>query len=194
MDIKLIFALAALATILIAIVPYVLDILRGRTKPHIYTWLVWTVTGGIGVAALLHGNGGYPLISMSVGTLICFTVFLLSFKYGTRDITLGDTLALLTCAAAVFVWVGLNHPLWSVIIGVSIDIIAYWPTVRKTFNEPWSESLFPWFLWILAPAFSLLGLSSYNVFTLILYVPVLIVNIAFVVFCVLRRKTIPRPA
>jgi hypothetical protein len=193
MDIKLLSALVVACMLTAAIVPYVLDTLKGKTKPHLYTWLVWCVTGVIGTAALVYGGGGYPVYTMALGTAFCVLVFLLSFKYGTHNITVSDTLALIVCGVAIFIWLGLNNPLWSAVLGITIDIVAYWPTLRKTYAEPWSESLSSWFLWVLTPIFSILALDAYNVFTLINYVPISSINILFIALCLVRRKAIPKP-
>ena len=194
MDLKLLSAIIVACMLVAAVVPYVLDIFKGKTKPHLYTWLVWTVTGAIGTGALIYGGGGYPVYTMALGTAICGLIFLLSFTYGTRNITLSDTLALIVCAIAIFIWVGLNNPLWSAILGITIDIVAYWPTIRKTYGEPWSESLSSWILWILTPAFSVLALDAYNIYTLINYLPIFSVNLVFLALCLMRRKIVQKPA
>jgi|CXWL01.1.fsa_nt_gi hypothetical protein len=193
MDTKLLFALVAFALMVAAIVPYVLDTFKGKTKPHVYTWLIWTVTGGIATAAYIHGDGGYPAITSAIGTLFCVFVFLISFKYGTKNITVSDTIALIIAGLAIFMWVGLNNPLASVILGVSIDLIGYWPTIRKTYGEPWSEPLISWLLWTLIPLFSVLALNSYNIFTLLNPLPIAAINMAFILFFLIRRKSIPKP-
>ena len=37
---------------------YIATILQGKTRPHLFTWLVWTILGGIGFAAMVHDNAG----------------------------------------------------------------------------------------------------------------------------------------
>lgn len=193
MDFKLFFALVAVATMIAAIVPYVIDTFQGKTKPHLYTWLIWSVTGCIVTAGYMYGQGGYPVVTSAIGTVFCIFVFIISFKYGTRNITASDTVALLVAGVAVFMWIGLNNPLLSILLGVSIDLIGYWPTFRKTYIEPWSESLVSWALWIATPLFSVLALSSYNIYTLAGALPICAINIAFLVFCLLRRRAVPKP-
>ena len=194
MDTKIIFALVALVLIVAASVPYIVDMLKGKTKPHLYTWLVWSITTGIAAAGVFYGNGGYPALTTGVGAALSFIIFFLSFKYGTKDITTGDKLALGFCLVAILIWVGLHNPLGSVVLAAAIDIAAYWPTVRKTYTAPWSEPLFSWALWIATPFFSILALSAYNIFTLVNYVPIIVVNIAFLALCLIRRKVVPKPA
>ena len=35
----------------VAALPYLRDVLQGKTKPRVVTWLVWTVLSGIAAAA-----------------------------------------------------------------------------------------------------------------------------------------------
>lgn len=193
MDIKLTFSLIVLVIITVAGVDYVRAILKRTTKPHVYTWLVWSITTGIAALGVFYGHGGYPALTTAVGSAISFIIFFLSIKYGTRDITLSDTLALVFCLVAILIWAGLHNPLWSVILAASIDIAAYWPTLRKTYLEPWSESLSSWILWLITPVFSVLALGSYNIFTLVNFVPIFFVNALFLTICLVRRKSVPKP-
>ena len=194
MDIKLIFALISLGIVLAGYVPYIRDMFARRTMPHAYTWLIWSVTTGISTVGVWYGGGGYPAISMAVGTLCTVLVFVLSIKYGTRNITKGDTAALLAALVAVFVWVQLDNPLLSVAIAVTIDGIGYWPSFRKSFSEPWSESLSTWVLFNCSIVFSFLALSAYNPLTLLFYAVSFVCNLTLIVLCLYRRKIIPKPS
>lgn len=91
MDFKII--LGVLATILgiISFLPYLRDILNKKTKPHVYSWLVWTIIQTVGVLAMIKGGASFGALALAVGSLFCITIFLLAFKYGTRNITKFDT-------------------------------------------------------------------------------------------------------
>jgi len=193
MELKTLFFAIAFLLVFAAYVPYFRGIFKGETKPHAYTWLIWTITTAIGAAGVWYGGGGLPAITFAGSALMTLVIFFLSFKYGTKNITRSDTIALLVALVAVFIWVGLDNPLWSVIVGVSIDIIGYWPSVRKSFFEPWSESMSAWILWIAGPMFSLLALEAYNPFTTLYYGPIIAINILFVLMCLVRRKVVPKP-
>lgn len=193
MDPKTIFFLIAFCLAVSAYIPYFLGIFKGETKPHAYTWLIWTITTGIGTAGVWYGGGGLPVVTFATTTVLTFIIFLLSLKFGTKNITTGDTITLLAALTAVFVWVGLDNPLWSVILGISIDLIGYWPTARKAFMEPWSESSFAWVLWTLAPLFSLLALQTYNPLTTSYYGPIFAVNTLLVAMFLIRRRALPKP-
>jgi hypothetical protein len=59
---------------LAAYIPYIKDTLRGKTKPHAFTWLVATITAGIAFALQLYGGGGIGAWPMFIITIICVVV------------------------------------------------------------------------------------------------------------------------
>jgi hypothetical protein len=39
-------------------IPYFRDAVAGRTKPHVFSWLVWTITMGVVAGAQIAGGAG----------------------------------------------------------------------------------------------------------------------------------------
>ncbi len=193
MELKTLFFVIALAVAVLAFIPYFRGMFKGDTRPHSYTWLIWSITSAIGAAGVWHGGGGLPAIGFIISASLTFLTFLFSLRFGTQNITRGDSVALATCLVAVFFWVFLNDPVASVILGISIDIAGYWPTLRKSFLDPWGESLTSWILWILAPGFFLLALDTYNILTTAYYAPLIIINSIFVILFLVRRRTVAKP-
>lgn len=189
--------IAVLATLLVvfgAFFPYIRDILKKTTKPHAYTWLIWAITQGTAVAGLLYGGGGWGGLLLVVGTISVFIVFLLSLKYGTKNITKSDTAILISAFLAIIVWWQLNQPLLSVLMVTAIDLLGYIPTFRKTFEEPWTETPSSWTIFSIGNVLSIFALNEYNLLTMTYLVLVTIANIAVLAICLTRRKIIPRPA
>lgn len=193
LPVKLVFVIIAGILGFVGYVPYFFGITKRETQPHAYTWLIWAITHGIITVGVWYGAGGYPAINTGLGALACVAVFLLSLRYGSKNITKGDTAALLSAFVAVGIWVFLKSPFWSVLVAVVIDLVGYWPSFRKSYVEPWSESAITWFLFGVAMAFSILALETYNFLTLAYYVTCLIANFALFFICVSRRKGIPKP-
>jgi hypothetical protein len=94
MDFKLIYTIIATAIIIMFDFPYLRDIFLLKTKPHVYTWLIWFITQGTATAGILYGGGGWGVLGPAVGLFFVFIIFLLSLKYGTKNITTGDNIAL----------------------------------------------------------------------------------------------------
>src|SRR3989338_3694066 len=130
---KIIFAGVAISIIIIGYIPYLKDIFARKTAPHIYTWLIWLITQSTAIAALIYGGGKMGGAGLVAGVILVFVIFLLAFKYGTKNITASDTILLAFSILAIAVWWQLDSPLLSVVIISLIDGIAYLPTFRKTY-------------------------------------------------------------
>lgn len=192
-NIKLIFAVLSIIVGLVAgTLPYLRDMFRGQTQPHAYTWLIWSITQGTAVAGLWHGKGGWGVLPLLVGTVTTFLVFLLSLKLGTRNITKGDTVILIAALLAIAVWWRLHDPVLSVLMVSVIDVVGYFPSFRKTFQEPWSETPFSWFIFALVNLFAIAALSAYNFLTVFYIVSITTANLTLLAICLLRRKIVPQ--
>lgn len=192
-DIKLIFAaLSIIVAIGGAFLPYLRDMFLKKTKPHTYTWLVWTITQGTALAGLIKGNGGWGALTLISSTSFCFLVFLLSFKYGTKNITKMDTIILLAALLAIIIWWQMKNPLLAVFMVSAIDVLGYIPSFRKTFENPWTETATSWVIFSLANILTIFALSEYNLLTLTYLIAITIANVVLLAICLIRRRIISR--
>lgn len=70
--------LGIIATILVfvAYVPYVRDILKGKTKPHVYSWFIWSVLGIlVAILQIKEGVGSGAYMTLAAGS-VSFSVLL----------------------------------------------------------------------------------------------------------------------
>lgn len=176
----------------VAFLPYFRDIFLKKTKPHAYTWLIWTITQSTALAGLWYGKGGWGVLPLLIGTFLVFFVFLLSFKYGTRNITKGDTLVLIAALLAIVVWWQLHSPLLAVLMVSAIDVLGYLPSFRKTFKEPWTETASSWAIFSLSNIFTMFALKEYNFLTLTYLLSITSANIILLIICLMRRRVIPQ--
>ncbi len=193
MDIKFILALLSTAVTVIAYYPYLRDLFHRKTKPHAYTWLVWAITQGTATAALWYGGGNFAAISLTVGMLLVLTIFFLSFKYGTKNITKSDTVVLFLALLAIMVWWQLDSPLLAVLIVSAIDGLGYIPTLRKSFIEPWSETVSFWISMSAASVLALMANGEYNLLTVTYLATLGVANAIVALLCLTRRKVVPKP-
>ncbi len=193
MDYKVILALISTILGLICFIPYFRDIFQRKTKPHAYTWFIWTITQGTAVAGIFHGGGGIGALGFVFGTLSGFAVFLISLKYGTKNITKIDTAVLVVALFAIFVWWKLHDPVAAVILISAIDGLGYLPSIRKSFHEPWSETVITWIGFIIANTIALLALREYNLLTVCYIITITIANALLAFMCIVRRPFVPRP-
>jgi len=122
--------------------------------------------------------------------LITFGIFLISLRYGTKDITIWDTITLVIALLAILVWWQLKQPLISVIIVSVIDVIGYFPSFRKSWHAPWSETLISWLGFSIANVFAIISLAEYNFLTVTYLASVIFANVALFLICLTRRPFI----
>lgn len=190
MDIALLLALASVTTLVYGYVPYFRDILSKKTSPHIYTWFIWVITQTVVVIIGLYGGAGWGVLSLAIGAILLLCVFCLSFRYGTRNITIQDTVFLALALCAIVLWRFTKAPLPSLLMVTSIDAAGYLPTLRKCWHDPWSETLSFWLLCSLSNGMSLMALSQFNWLTATGLVTLMVLNLLVFTLCLCRRQCV----
>ena len=182
-------AIAVVASLLAIVgnVPYLIDILKGRVQPHAYTWFVWTIVSAIiffGQLTKGAGVGVWPTAASEIFTLI---IFLFSLKYGFKHIRRIDTFFLIFALAGLIPWALTKDPTLSVVIAVSIDLIAFAPTIRKTWSEPKTETPILYSMNVARHVLALFSLQAYNIATMLHSIAMIITN-SVMTFLILRKK------
>jgi hypothetical protein len=172
------FAIVAALLAVAGNVPYIMDVLRHRVKPHAYTWFVWSIVSAIilfGQIAKGAGIGALPTLASEIFTPI---IFLLSLKYGTKGITKSDTFFLILALLGLIPWLLTKDPTVSVCIAVAIDVTAFIPTLRKTWRCPSSETPLLFGSNVLRHILALASLQTYNLATTLHSIVMILANTA----------------
>ncbi len=192
-DFKLITGTAAGLLSFVSYIPYIRGMVLRRNEPHPYSWLIWGITTTTVAFGVLIGGGGYGVIPVFAWAILSSTVFLLSLRYGTKNITTWDAVAFAAAFGAIVLWWQFHAPLPAMLALTLIDALAYLPTIRKSYEEPRSESLSAWTLFSLVPCFGLLALSEYTLLTTVYLLMSLAMNVFVMVICLSRRHAVPKP-
>ena len=193
MQYKIFFAAISVVIGTLAFVPYIRDIFRKKTQPHSYTWLIWSITQGTAVFGIWYGGGGIGALEFTIGTVLTFIVFLFSLKRGSKNITISDTVILVSALLAIFVWWQLKNPFLSILMICVIDVLGYIPSFRKSYQEPWSETVLTWISFVVGNIFALLALQQYNFLTTGYIISISLANIILTVVCLIRRQVVKNP-
>ncbi|WP_367025944.1 hypothetical protein ABZN20_16280 [Methylococcus sp. ANG] len=137
--------LSAVAVILtwIAFLPYILSTFRGQTRPHVFSWVVWGMNTSVAFLATLHAGGGLfgaGVIGFSAGVTL-FIAVLAYLKRADVSVTTSDRLFFIMALAAMPLWHWADDPLWAVWLITVIELLGFAPTFRKTWAQPFSESM-----------------------------------------------------
>lgn len=186
-DWKLILGIITIVLVIIGYIPYFKDIFANKTKPHLYTWIIWFLTQGTATIALIYGGGKFGSLGLIVGTVLVFIICGLSFRYGTKNITKGDTATLILALVAILVWWQLDNPLLSVFMVSAIDGLGYIPTFRKTWEDPSTETTSFWVIMAVVNVLTLLSNAEHNFLTMTYSIVLGVANTAMV-FIILKRR------
>lgn len=140
-DPKILLACAAIFLVMLSYLPYLLAIYRGTNKPHLFSWLIWTLVTVFVVAAQLSGNAGPATLVTAMTCFLCALITFLAFRQGEKNITLTDWIMLIGSLSAIPMWIMTSDPLWSVVIVTIINAAAYIPTFRKAWVRPFEEHI-----------------------------------------------------
>jgi len=169
---------------------YIWSILQGKTKPHFYTHFVWAILTFIAFFAQIHDKGGAGAWATGATAFTILVTAILTLKYGTKDITRGDKISLIAALLAIIPWILTDTPLWSVILITVIDLLAYYPTLRKSWNSPHEEALLAYTIGTVKFSLSVISLSNFTIITTLYPVAIIIANILLISICLWRRINI----
>ncbi len=187
---KIIIGGIAFFLFLLGYILYVKDIFRGRTKPHAFSWLIWSVLGGIVFFAQITNNAGPGSWVIGLSMSASFFVFILSLRMGERNITLSDTVSLAGAGFALFLWYLTNNALISVILATVIELFGFYPTVRKSLYKPEQETAMMYALTGFNLGLSLLALENYSLVTYLYPASLVLMNFSFVALLLIKRNNI----
>jgi hypothetical protein len=157
-----------------AALPYILDIARGRARPRIASWSIWTVVQAIGTASAFSA-GQLPTACYTLLCAAgCAAVVFLGWRYGSREFGRLDAVCVTLAAEgvallAVATWVpGFIPVSWAVAVSVATDFLAYLPTFHHAWRRPKEEPWVPYAMFGAAAALVLL-VTDYRVLVGVIY-------------------------
>lgn len=180
------FGIVAALLAVVGNVPYIRDMVRGRVQPHAYTWLVWTLVTGITFFGQMAKGAGIGALPTAVSELFTVAIFLLSLKYGFRNPSRTDKAFLAVALLGLVPWVLTDDPTLSVVIAVGIDLVAFVPTLRKTWRRPETEHGLLYMMNVARHALALISLQAYNVATMLHSLAMIVTNGLMTLFIAMR--------
>lgn len=167
-NIKLIFSVIAIVLALVGFVPYIALIIRGKVKPHVFSWVIWGITTTVIFFAQLEAEGGVGAWPIGLSGFVTILIAILAYlKRGDATITRMDWGFLIAAFASLPLWYLTNDPLWTVVILTTIDMIGFGPTFRKAYHRPFEDSRVFFIIMILRNVCSVIALEAYSVTTVL---------------------------
>ncbi|MEM9667687.1 MAG: hypothetical protein AAF950_02085 [Pseudomonadota bacterium] len=171
--------------------PYISSILRGGTRPHVFSWIIWGAGTVIVFFAQISDGAGVGAWPIGVSAVIsCFVAYLAFLKSGDRSITSTDWIFLILAGAALPLWFLTSEPLSAVIILTIVDLLGFGPSFRKAYTAPYEESAMFFSLSLIRNGLVLGALENVSWTTALFPAAVAIACLVFVAWLLIRRRSL----
>ena len=181
--------LAGVATVL-AIVPYVRDVLRGTTRPHRGSWLIWTVLSIVVFASQLADGGTWSIIMVAAQAVITGLVFVLSIWRGEGGVSRADITIMAIAGLGVVAWAVSSTPVVATIATIFADMLGIALMTPKTWRDPRSETFSTYVLGGVSGVFSALAVGSLDISLLLFPIWIAVASSAIATTIAMRRSRV----
>ena len=186
---KPVLSALAIGLTFVAYVPYVRDIIKGSTKPHVFSWITWGSTTIIAFFAQVQAHGGIG--AWPIGVSGSITLLVAALAYARRadvGITKLDWVFFVAAMSSLPIWYLTSNPVWAVVVLTCVDILGFGPTIRKIRDQPHSESGAFYGGFALRNALVVMALEEYSWATVLFPAGVGTVCFLVTVFIMVRRQ------
>ena len=171
-----------------AFVPYIISILKGKTKPQRATFAIWSAVSIVGLVSYIASGATDTIWVIWAYTILGFIVFLLSFKYGTGGFNKLDVICLVGAGMGIVLWIWTNNPGYALYISIFCELLGWMPTFKKMYIDPESEDLLAWSIALFAASLNVIAITSWKPDIAIYPLYIVITDLAAVTILLARRK------
>jgi hypothetical protein len=122
-------------------IPYIRDVVRGRTRPHRGTWLVWAVLAIVVYVSQRADGASWSLVMAGAQALLTSLIFALAVRHGEGGLSATDAALTAMAALGVVGWIVSDKPIVATASVVVADLLAAAMMTPKTYRDPGSETL-----------------------------------------------------
>jgi hypothetical protein len=122
-------------------IPYLRDVVRGSTRPHRGTWLIWSALAVVVCLSQWADGASWSLIMLLTQAVLTTAVFAVAVFRGQGGVTTTELMLVAVAAAGIAGWLLLGEPVVATACVVAADLIAAAMMTPKTYRDPTSETL-----------------------------------------------------
>jgi hypothetical protein len=169
-------------------IPYVRDTLRGSTRPHRGTWLIWGVLAVVVCLSQRADGASWSLILAASQAVLTSLIFVLAIRRGQGGASATELVMIAVAGAGVIGWIVANEPIVATACVVAADLIGTAMMMPKTYRDPESETLVTFALASLAGALAASAVGVLDVSLLLYPIYYCVANAAVALVIHQRRR------
>jgi hypothetical protein len=174
-------------------VPYVRDTVRGTTRPHRGTWLIWSMLAIVACLSQRADGASWSVVMAAAQAVFTSVIFFLSIRRGEGGLGPVDVFMIALAGGGVVGWVVAGQPVIAIACVVAADLIGVAMMVPKTYRDPGSETLSTFALASLSGALAAGAVGTLDPALLLYPVYYCLANGAIAVLIHRRRALLGRP-
>jgi hypothetical protein len=121
--------------------PYVRDTVRGRTRPHRGTWLIWGILAIVVCVSQRAEGASWSLVLTASQAVFTAFIFALAIRRGEGGMTAFELSLMAVACAGIAGWVLAGEPVVAVACVIVADLSAAAMMMPKARRNPHSETL-----------------------------------------------------
>ena len=184
---KEIIGIVATAIGIAGYIPYFVGLHRGNLRPHIFSWFIWGLIMETVFILQWENSSGPGAWITGMSSVFCIAICLMGWKDGEKNITRADWIVLMVCQLAVPLWYVIHQPFFTMLLLTVIELIGFYPTFRKSWEDPSGESALSYSITGLKFVISLFAIESFTPVNWLYPAALVLVNILLVGMLLWRR-------
>jgi hypothetical protein len=178
-----------------ASIPYIIDIVKGNTKPQRMAWVIFLTLSGISFFAQLAEGATDSLWFPLVLFVQAIIIFALTLKFGVGGQSKFDIFSLVAALCIMLIWYATKSAAVAIVCSVTINTIGKILVAEKTYRMPHTEYLPTWIWSAVASFLAVIAVGSWN--WILIITPLqngITVSIIAGIIIVRRRGIISKPS
>ena len=171
----------------VQVVPYVISILRGKTKPERATYAIWSLVNIVVLLSYINSGATTTIWVALAYTASQLLVFGLSFRFGVGGLNRFDILCLVLAVIGIGVWVCTSDPVIALYTFIFVKALGLYPTLRKVYHRPDTENALSWSMCATASILNMFALTSFELSIVSLPLYALLADVAIALLVLFPR-------
>jgi hypothetical protein len=179
---------AALVSLTAASV-YIRSMFKGNTIPNRVTWLMWAIAPLIATTAAVSNGVSWAVLPVLMSGFCPLLIFVASFftRKAYWKLSKLDYLCGVLSGLALLLWYLTKEPNLAIAMAIASDAFAGLPTIIKAYNNPETESIWPYFTGIFSPMTSFAAAISWSFSEIVFPAYLVVINVLMVII-IYRKK------
>lgn len=169
---------------------YILDTIKGKTKPNRISWFLWALAPLIGVGASLQGGADpWSVVRIFMAGFTPLLIFAASFinKNSYWETTKFDMACGIISLLAIALWVVFGSFELAVLFAVFADLAASLVTIMKAWKFPETETVTVFITSLIVGLITLPSIPRFTIIDSSFQIYLIIVNL-ILIFAISRKK------